>query len=46
MYAGDTVTVSGTVAAVRPEGLVDLSLVVTNQDGGTICTASMTLRQG
>lgn len=44
MYAGDTVTVSGTVAAVRPEGLVDLALVVTNQDGGTICTATLTLR--
>lgn len=46
MYAGDTVTVSGTVAEVRADGVVDLSVVVTNQDGGTICTAAVTLRHG
>jgi acyl dehydratase len=45
MYAGDTVTVSGTVLEARSDGLVDLSLVVTNQHGGIICTATLTLRQ-
>jgi acyl dehydratase len=38
LYAGDTATVT------RPEGLVDLQLVMTNQHGGTVCAAEMTLR--
>lgn len=44
LYAGDTATVTGTVTGTRPEGLVDLQLVMTNQHGGTICAAEMTLR--
>lgn len=44
LYAGDTVTVTGTVVATRPEGLVDLELAVTNQDGARLCTADLTLR--
>jgi acyl dehydratase len=44
MYAGDTVTVTGTVAARREGGLVDLALAVTNQHGTPCCTADLTLR--
>ena len=44
LYAGDTVTVTGTVAGKRPDGLVDLALAVTNQHGATVCTAELTLR--
>ena len=44
MYAGDTVTVSGGVAAKRDSGLVDLDLSVTNQHGAACCTAELTLR--
>lgn len=43
LYAGDTVTVAGTVTEVRGD-LVDLSLDMTNQDGGVVCTASVTVR--
>ena len=44
LYAGDTVTVTGTVVAMRPDGLVDLELAVSNQDGARLCTADLTLR--
>ena len=44
LYAGDTVTVSGTVAAVRDGSLLELDVIAVNQAGGTICTAFMTLR--
>ena len=44
MYAGDTVTVAGTVVDKRDGGLVDLALSVTNQDGAPCCTAELTLR--
>jgi acyl dehydratase len=44
MYAGDTVTVAGTVTGKRDGGLVDLALSVTNQDGAPCCTAELTLR--
>jgi len=44
LYAGDTVTVTGTVAGVREEGLVDLALTMTNQHGSPVCTAQLTLR--
>jgi acyl dehydratase len=44
LYAGDTVTVRGTVAGVREGGLVDLDVAVTNQDRATLCTAAVTLR--
>ena len=44
LYAGDTVTVTGTVVGTRDEGLVDLELAMTNQRGEPVCTAAMTLR--
>jgi acyl dehydratase len=47
MYAGDTVTVSGTVADQREDEtgrLVDLDLSMTNQDGDVIATARSTVR--
>lgn len=47
MYAGDTVTVAGRVTGKRADGdapLVDLELAMTNQDGGIICTAAVTVR--
>jgi acyl dehydratase len=47
MYAGDTVTVSGTVTGKRVDGdarLVDLDLAMTNQHGDAICTAAVTVR--
>ncbi len=44
LYAGSTVTVTGTVVGVRQDGLVDLEMAITDQDGGTVCTASLTLR--
>ena len=43
LYAGDTATVSGTVDGVE-DGLVRLEVAVTNQHGGTVCTASVTVR--
>ena len=46
MYAGDTVTVAGSVTGKRDEGLVDLQLSVTNQSGAPCCTAELTLRLG
>jgi acyl dehydratase len=47
MYAGDTVTVSGTVAAEREDGngrVADVDLTMTNQDGETVATARSTVR--
>jgi acyl dehydratase len=44
MYAGDTVTVTGSVTGKRDGGLVDLALAVTNQHGAPCCTAELTLR--
>jgi acyl dehydratase len=44
VYAGDTVTIGGTVARVDADGTVELALVATNQRGGTVCTAELTLR--
>ena len=47
MYAGDTVTVNGTVAAERNEAsgrVVDLNLSLTNQNGDLIATAETTVR--
>lgn len=45
MYAGDTVTVSGTVTGERDDGrLVDLDLTLTNQNGDVIVTAQSTVR--
>lgn len=45
MCAGDTVTVSGTVAGEREDGrLVDLDLTLTNQNGDVIVTAQSTVR--
>ena len=47
MYAGDTVTVAGVVTGKRVEAderVVDLDLTMTNQHGGTICTAAVTVR--
>jgi acyl dehydratase len=44
MYAGDTVTTTGTVTGLREGGLVDLAMAVTNQDGVPCCTAELTLR--
>lgn len=49
MYAGDTVTVSGTVAEERADAtgrLVDLDLSITNQDGDVIATSRSTVRLG
>lgn len=47
MYAGDTVTVSGTVAAKREDDgarLVDVDLILTNQDEKVIATSRTSLR--
>lgn len=47
MYAGDTVTVAGTVTGKRIDAdarVVDLDLAMTNQHGGTICSATVTVR--
>lgn len=44
LYAGDTVTVTGTVVAKRAEDLVDLTLAVNNQHRVALCTADLTLR--
>ena len=44
MYAGDTVTVTGSVTGKRDGELVDLELAVTNQHGAPCCTAELTLR--
>lgn len=47
MYAGDTVTVSGTVAAKREHDgarLVDVDLVLTNQNEVVIATSRTSLR--
>ena len=44
MYAGDTVTVAGSVTGKRDGDLVDLTLSVTNQDGAPCCTAELSLR--
>ena len=47
MYAGDTVTVAGTVTGKRADGdarLVDLDLTMTNHRGGAICSAAVTVR--
>ena len=49
MYAGDTVTVAGTVTAKRVDGdarLVDLAMTMTSHDGRTICTAEVVVRLG
>ena len=44
VYAGDTVTVSGTVRGLRDGNLLDLDVTAVNQDGGTLCTTVMTMR--
>jgi len=47
MYAGDTVTVAGVVAAKHADDddrVVDLDLSVTNQLGDVICTSRSTVR--
>ena len=46
MYAGDTVTVNGVVAAMADDGdhVVDIDLTLTNQDGDVIATARSTVR--
>jgi acyl dehydratase len=47
MYAGDTVTVSGTVTGKRCDGdarLVDLDVGVSAHDGRSICAATVTVR--
>ena len=47
MYAGDTVTVSGTIADSREDDtghLVALDLSMTNQDGDVIATSRSTVR--
>ena len=44
LYAGDTVTVTGTAGDTTPEGLVGLDLTMTNQRGEPVCTATLTLR--
>ena len=49
MYAGDTVTVSGTIADERDDEagrLVDIDLAITNQDGDVIATSRSTVRLG
>ena len=46
MYAGDTVTVAGTVTGKRDEGLVDLALTMTALDDRVICTAEIVVRLG
>jgi acyl dehydratase len=46
LYAGDTVTVTGSVVGTGPEGLVDLELLMTNQRDQPVCSASMTIRPG
>ena len=47
MYAGDTVTVSGTIAREHEDEtgpLVDIDLTMTNQDGDVICTSRSSVR--
>jgi acyl dehydratase len=47
MYAGDTVTVSGTIAREHEDEtgrMVDLDLTMTNQNGDVIVTAQSTVR--
>jgi acyl dehydratase len=47
MYAGDTVTVSGTVTGKRTDNgarLVDLAMTMTSHDGRMICTADVVVR--
>lgn len=47
MYAGTTVTVAGTVTGKRLDGdarIVDLDLTMTNERGGVICSAAVTVR--
>jgi acyl dehydratase len=44
MYAGDTVTVTGSVTGRRDGGVVDLAMAVTNQHGIACCTAEVRLR--
>lgn len=47
MYAGDTVTVRGTVASKSADGgdrVVAVDLSLTNQDGDLICTAQSRVR--
>ena len=49
IYAGDTVTVSGSIADDRQEEsgrVVDLDLTITNQDGDVIATSRSTVRMG
>ena len=49
MYAGDTVTVSGTIVEERADDhgrLVDLDLAITNQDGDVVATSRSTVRLG
>jgi len=45
MYAGDTVTVAGTVVAKRTDDHeVDVDLTLTNQNADVVCTARSTVR--
>lgn len=47
MYAGDTVTVTGTLVEDRADDtgrLVDLDLAITNQDGDVVATSRSTVR--
>ena len=46
MYAGDTVTVAGTVTGKRDDGdrQVDLTMTMTAADGRVICTAEVVVR--
>ena len=47
MYAGDTVTVTGTIVGDREDEtgrIVDLDLALTNQDGDVIVTAQSSVR--
>jgi acyl dehydratase len=47
MYAGDTVTVAGTIAGEHEDEtgrMVDLDLTMTNQNGDVIVTAQSTVR--
>lgn len=44
MYAGDTVTIAGTVTGKRDGRLVDLALTMTSRDERVICTAEVVVR--
>jgi acyl dehydratase len=46
LYAGDTVTVAGTVTGKRDGQLVDLALTMSSQDDRVICTADIVVRLG